>query len=214
MSNIKLNISINPGILVDADALPLSPDGSSNIDMLLSPFYTMEQDVIAVFADNGDEYFSSIRKIIFEASMKVDDILTAERRSYLQLSTQQAFRMKREYVTCMAIYKFGRIFYRDYLKSVKKSKFLADVKVSLEIEKEPGLIQSIAADAAECIEELEGLFGIGGNFGSFVKGRSNACNNAPSNREWFPSGSNGYPRVAIAASKTSAFCKTYKIGIK
>lgn len=197
-----------------ADSVPLNPTGSESLDILLSPFYTLEQDVIAVFADDGREYFNTLRKIIFEASMKVDDILTAERQAHLQLSQQEAFRMKREYVTCVAIYKFGRIFYRDYLKSVKKSKFLADVKVSLEIEKEPGLIQSIAADAAECIEELEGLFGIGSNFGSFVKGRSNACNNAPSNREWFPSGSNGYPRVAIAASKTSAFCKTYKIGIK
>jgi hypothetical protein len=151
MSNIRLGISINPGVLIDEGSVATNPVGSQSLDILLNPFYAMEQDIVSVFADDGIEYFAAIRKIIFEASIKVNDVLTPARQSHLMLSAQEAFRMKREYVTCVAIYKFGNIFNRDYLKSVKKSKFLADVKVSLEIEKDPSLIKQIAADAYDCI---------------------------------------------------------------
>jgi len=99
------------------------------------------------------------------------------------------------------------------MRSIKKSKFFGDVKVSLDIEKDPTFIMQISNDAKECYESIASMVGLGAGIGSFVKGKSNSCNNE-SNRQWFRSLDGGSPKVPIAANKVSSFCGKYKIGIK
>ena len=211
MSNIHLDISLTG--LLDPSSDPIVTVASGSFDILLSPFYAMEQDVTCVYADNATEYYPKIRKLIFESSIKVDQLLTPARITALCLTAEQAFMLKRNYVICRAAYEFGKSFYRDYLKAVKKTKFLGDLKVSLEIEKEPSLIARISDDARECYEELEDMFGMGYGEGmqSFVKGSNNICNKR-SDRQWWPSDGHGGPRISFAATKAATFCGLYKIG--
>jgi hypothetical protein len=209
MTNIRIDIGLTG--LLDTTSNPITVSSTGSFDILLSPFYATEQDIIGPYADEVGEYTTSIRRHIFEASIKVDQILTTQRVQYLGLTDQELFMLKRNYVICWAVYQFGKVFYRDYLKSIKKSKFLGDFKVSLEVEKEPSLIQRIADDAKECYEELEELFGLSDGMGTFVKGRYNECNQR-SDRQWWPGDRTGYPHIPIAATKSSTFCRRYKIG--
>jgi hypothetical protein len=210
MSNINLTVGVSG--LLDTNSNPITVLNQGSFNILLSPFYAMEQDVLGVFLEEQDNYISGIRKTIFEGSIRVDGFLNPTVQESLQLSDEEAFRLKREYVICFSVYNFSKVFYRDYLTSIKKSKFLADLKVSMEIERDPQFIKMISHDAKDCMEELEAMFGIGSGFSSFVKGRSNSCNST-SNRSWYPGIGSGYPRVPIAATKASVFCKEYKIGV-
>lgn len=211
-----MNIRIEVGLagLTDPDGNPVVVGNTGVFDMFLSPFYAMEQDVMGVFGDEMDRYFDQIRSMIFENSIKADLLLNAGAIANSGMSAQEVFLLKRQYVICKTVYSFGKIFHRDYMRSVKKSKFLADVKVSLEIERDPGMLARLFNDARECWEEIEALFDLAGGHGfmTFVKGRSNACNRT-SSREWWPTDGRGGPRVPIAASKASNFCRKYKIGV-
>lgn len=213
MSNIKLTIGINPGHLLDTDGQELAASGEASFNIFLNPFYCMEQDVANVFMDDFSTYVDKLRKMIFEGSIEVDTILTQSNIDSMGLTPEQAFMLKREYVICKSVYKFGRIFHRDYMSKVKKSKFLADVKVSLEVENDPSMIKSIISDAKDCYEEIEDMIGTMGGTGmaSFVKGGSNPCNNR-SHRQWWPGNGSGEPRIPIAARKSATFCSKYKIG--
>ncbi len=209
--NINLTVSINPAVLAYQDSSPMGAIPATNYNLFVSPFYAMETDILAVFMEDQSQYLDQVAKLIFEQSMKIDDKLTTKIVSDLGLSDQEAFRLKREYVICSAVYKFGRVFHKDYTKAVKKSKFLADLKVSLEIEKDPTMLLSLLHDAKECMDEIEGLTGISTGFSSFVKGGSNPCNYT-SSRQWYPSTGGNRPAVSIAASKVATFCNKYKIG--
>lgn len=210
--NIKLNLSFNNGLL-DTGGNPVSLVGTISEDMLLSPFYATENDVLSVIMDDPeDAHKQKVREIIFNSSIVADDKITNSVMAEWDIPADQAFRIKRQYVICMSVYEFSKGFYRDYLRAIKKSKFLGDVKVSLDIEKDPSFIMQISNDAKDCFEEITDSLTGGTGMSSFVKGRSNSCN-IVSNRQWFPGLGRGMPRIPIAASKASAFCAKYKIGI-
>lgn len=212
--NIQVQISLNSGVLQNTDGQDISfPSNNFSYDIFLDPFYATEYDILGVFLeeDGYEPYIPRIRKIIFEGSIRVHNILTEAKRKQLGLSVQEAFLIKRQYVICYAIYNFSKIFYRDYLKSVKKSKFLADVKVSLEVEKEPGLIGNIGEDAKKCMEDIMFMLGADMQFMTFVKGQCNA-NNKVSWRQWFPTLGSNYPRIPVASDKYFVGTNAYKIG--
>jgi len=210
--NINLSVSINPNTLQYTDDIFIVDDTVKDYNLFISPFYAIESDILSIFMEDETAYLTQVSKLIFEQSIKIDDKLTTRIIADLGLSPQEAFRLKREYVICSAVYKFGRVFHKDFIKSVKKSKFLADLKVSLDIEKDTGMLTSLLNDAKNCMEEIEGLIGISTGFSSFVKGGSNPCNYT-SYRQWYPSMGNNTPAVSIAAGKVSAFCQKYKIGV-
>ena len=210
--NINTTISISTGVL-DTDGNEISLAGSASVDMLLNPFYATENDILSIVMDEpSQEYSTRIREIIFNSSVMADDKITASMIIESGMTTVQAFRIKRQYVICLSAYEFSKAFYRDYLRSIKKSKFLGDVKVSLDIEKDPSFIMQISADAKECFESIETAMGVGVGMASFVKGRNNSCGKT-SSREWYPNIGNGSPRVPIAANKAVGFCNKYKIGV-
>lgn len=212
--NIQINISLNSGTLQNTDGQDIVLSSNQfDYDFYLDPFYATENDILCVFMDEYDDYIARIRKMIFEGSVKIHNILTEKLRKQLGMSVQEAFLFKRQYVICYSIYNFSKIFYREYLTSVKKSKFLADVKISLEVEKDPSLIANIGQDAKDCMKDLEAMLGTAGGlqFMTFVKGECNS-NNQVSFRMWFPTLGSNYPRIPVASDKYAVGNNLYKIG--
>ena len=204
--NINFTLSFNDG-LIDTSGNPVSLSGSLSEDILLDPFYATENDVLIILMEEPTmAQVHTVRELIFNNSIVIDDKL----RAATGIDSEQMFRIKRQYVICASTYQFCKVFYKDYMRSVKKSKFLGDVKVSLDIEHDPSFLLQIAADAKECMEEIEMMSG--SSMSSFVKGRGNSCNYT-SNRQWYPKTHGNNPRVPIAASKVGSFCSKYKIGI-
>lgn len=208
--NINFELSFNSG-LRDTSGNEISLSGLLSEDILLTPFYATENDVLLILMEEPTiAYEHKVRELIFNNSIIIDDKLLG----IIDIPEDQLFRLKRQYVMCLSIYQFCKIFYQDYMKSVKKTKFLGDVKVSLDVEHDPSFIMQMANDAKECFEEIEDILMItsGGTMSSFVKGRGNSCNYV-SNRQWYPKIRGSNPRVPIAASKVGSFCVKYKIGI-
>lgn len=211
MTNINLSILFGSGLL-GANSESVTVIGEYIDDIFLEPMYAIPSDVMGVFAEDIGSYEQQIKKLIFENSIKADQMFTPERVTTLRLTPEMSFMLKRQFVICSSIYRFGDIFFRDYLKSVKKSKFLADFKVSLEVEKDPTLIKKIIDDAKECMDEIAGMLSVGFNFETFSKGSCNPCNLKRPYREWWPSEGGNRPNVPLAASKASDFFRIYKIG--
>jgi hypothetical protein len=210
MGNINITVSIKPGILLDTDGDPIVVTGECSYNILLNPYYAMEYDIARVFLEDYLSYTEDLRRIIFESSIYISEFTLEDSN----MSPEQIFRLKRQYVICRSVYNFGRIFHRDYMTAVKKSKFLADFKVSLEVQNDPSMIKSILEDAKECYEEIESLMHImSGNsgFSTFVLGKNNPCNKT-SSRQWWPSHGDGTPKIPLAARKAENFCHKYKIG--
>lgn len=213
MTNINLSITLNESNFLDQDSVQLYPGTSSySIDMLLSPFYATEMDVMMVFGEEPGTYADKIRETIFNNSMKIDQLLTADRKKSLKLTDADAYILKRQFVICSSVYKFGDVFFKDYLQAIKKTKFLADFKVSLEMDKDPTLIKKLLGDARECMDEIMSMLEIGSGFATFSKGSLNPYNKTAGTREWWPSEGNSNPKVSIATSKAASFLRVYKIG--
>jgi len=211
--NIRELISINNGLL-DMDGNPIVIKGVIKYDILLSPFYCTERDILTIgMEEPSADSIEYVRELIFNSSIIANDTFNTVVLGGMGLQKEEEFRLKRQYVICLVSYQFYKDFYKDYMRSIKKSKFLGDVKVSLDIERDPTFIMQISNDAKECYESIAGMVGLGAGIGSFVKGGYNYCNNT-SDRQWFPGLDGGNPKVSIAANKTSSFCNKYKIGIK
>lgn len=212
--NINLEIGINLSEINNPTGDPIGTAVvSQSFDLLLSPMYATERDVLRIFMEDDDIYKALATEIIFEASMKADSLFDGI--SALEgMTPQQIVMYKREYTVCYSVYMFSLSFFKDYLKSVKKSKFLSDVKVTLDIEKDPSLIKAITHDAKECAEELASIGHAGsGQMGSFLRGRMNTCNKR-SSRHWLPNLGGGYPHIPIAEGKYATLCRAYKAGPK
>lgn len=210
--NIQLNISLNSG-LMDLGGNPVSIAGSICEDMFLTPFYATEHDVLSAIMDGpSSAYTKRVREIIFNSSLKAQETLSDATLKEWGITGPEAFKLRRQYTICMSVYEFSKGFYRDYLSAVKKSKFLGDVKVSLDISKDPTFIMQMSNDAKECFTGIASCINGGTGMKSFVLGRSNACNTT-SHRQWFPAFDRGHPRVPIAANHFLTFGSKYKIGV-
>lgn len=212
--NIKIAIRLQNNQLQDIDNKYLVFDKSNSYystNLLLIPLYALPSDISDLFLDEPGIYENKLYQLIFEGSLEIDSYLSPALITSLGLTPEVVFYIKRHYVICYTTARFSKIFYKDYLKSVKKSKFLADVKVSLEIEREPELINNIQSDAKDCMAGL--LAGLGSSFNmqSFVKGECNEANKT-SYRQWYPSLGNGKPDISMATAKTLFKGNLYKIG--
>lgn len=212
--NIKLTIRLqNDQLQTDSDDKFVIMDKSKSAciqNMLISPIYALPSDISDNFMEEPGTYLNTLFKIIHEGSVKADQLLPASLVQAYSLTPEATFQIKRRYVICYSTFNFGKIFYRDYLKSVKKSKFLADVKVSLEIEKEPQLIQQLQGDAKACMQEIEDGLQAHVNMRGFVKGEL-LCSNKTAARQWYPSLGYNTPDVSMASGKSTIYGKSYKI---
>jgi len=210
--NTRIRIKLNDSIK-NTDGGSISFSGEIVEDLFLAPLYARPEDVLPIYMDEPTAAMhSKALSIIFDTSILAKDKLSDSAFRKWNIDSAQAFRIRREFVICMSAYKFGKQFYRDYMKSIKKSKFFGDVKVSLDIEKDPGFIMQIMGDAKDCYESiLEDITGSSSDMLSFSIGRTNPCSRS-SNREWLSSSSPEYAGYPIAANMVSKFCRKYKVG--
>jgi len=210
--NIKLTLNNTEAPIALMDGTTVSFLLTKEFNMLLDPLYATEDDILSLFMEDQTIYWTQVQKIIFESSIKADQVVNDRVIRTLALSPKDVFMIKRDYTICLATYKFGIIFYRDYVTQIQKQKFLADVKVSLNVKKDPTILERLLDDAESCFKDIEDLLNTNGLINTFVKGELNPCNRR-SDREWYPSKGGNTPRVSIAANKTSELCRKYKIGV-
>jgi hypothetical protein len=153
---------------------------------LLSPFYVSEKEVLSTFLETYNEsQFNSMREIIFFNSMKADDFI---KDNLKDLPERELAMFKRNLVICLSTVAFGNKFNSDFLKSLSRSKSLADFSVSTTAVNDPQFVVNIINDAKQCVEEARELIeaiSLGGEglIKSFVKGELNA-NTIQTNRLW------------------------------
>ena len=209
--NEQLTLSFN-GIL-DSEQNPLSIEPVV-VNLLLTPFYATESDISSAYLIDGSSYVENIRKIILNGSISIDNLIDMLGLK-LNLSDKQLFIMKRDYVICYGIYELGKQINLDYLKSHNKSKFLGDVKVSLEIQNDPTFLTMTLEDAKHCLDSITKLLNDMASsdamMDTFVKGELNP-NNKFSWREWY----NSYPLstapVAAVKHREYPLNKVSKVG--
>lgn len=183
-------------------------------NVLLDPFYATEEDISSPFLLETSAYIESIRRIIFNGSISIDNLIEMLHLN-MNLTDKQLFILKRDYVICYGIYELGKQINLDYLKSQNKSKFLGDVKVSLEVQNDPQFLTMTLKDAKDCLDAITGLLedmsGSESMINTFVKGECNP-NNKVSWREWWTA----YPlrTVPMAATKEREYPnkKVSKVG--
>ncbi len=169
-------------------------------NVLLTPFYATEEDVSSPLLLEPTAYVESIRRIIHTGSISIDNLIEMLRLN-INLTDKQLFILKRDYVICYGIYELGKQINLDYLKSQNKSKFLGDVKVSLEIQNDSKFLTMTLEDAKNCLDAITSILRdmstSDSMMSTFVKGECNP-NNKASWREWWTS----YPLKAVPMAAT------------
>lgn len=158
------------------------------VNVLVDPFYCTEAEVAGEFLkEESFAYYDQIRELIFNGSLEIDSFIELYGIS-TGLTSQQLFKIKRDYVLCYSIYYLGNLLYLDYMKSSRKEKFLGDVKITLEYENDPSSIRGKSEDAKGCMDGIKRLFESWNTSGSmmniFVKGELNNSSRSAS-REWW-----------------------------
>lgn len=152
-------------------------------DTLLEPFYITEREVLSVFLEEySDRFVKGAREIIFYSSIKANEILELKHFDIEELKT-----IRRQLTLCLAIIGFGNKFNSDFIKSMSRSKTLADFTVSTTVANDSGFLNNIIKDAQTCVNDLTSLIQEINSGDSvarlFVKGQLNTVN-YDSNRLW------------------------------
>lgn len=146
-------------------------------DTCLNPFYVSEKELLSIFLDKyTEEQFSSAREIIFFNSITADDLI---RDSLKNLSEKEIALFKRNLTLCLSTIAFGNKFNSDFIKSLSRSKSLAEFSVSTSATNDPQFVVNLIRNATQCVEDakeaLESYAANGeGLIQSFVKGARNA----------------------------------------
>jgi hypothetical protein len=213
MSNIQIEIKIN-NTLSNTEGDPIVLEGAIVENMLLNPFYATEKDVLNnIIEDPSNKQIIQVKEIIFNNSILADEQISSGMLKPLGLTDQEIFMLKRRFVICSSTWEFVKSVYSTYLSSIKKSKSLADMQVSLDIQNDPSIIKSIIEDAKKCKNDILSMINTssGTGFQSFVKGSKNPCNKRYG-RGWLPS---SLDKGHYAAYKTylKGCSNTFKTGL-
>lgn len=158
----------------------------ASADTLLTPFYVSERELLSTFLETyTDAQFNSAREIIFYSSMKADELIGCSLQSY-PLKELAIFR--RNLTLCLATVSFGNKFNSDFIKSLSRSKSLAEFSVSTTATNDPQFVVNIIKDAKLCVDEAKELIkvieqGGEGLIQTFVKAGQNELSRE-SNRLW------------------------------
>lgn len=136
------------------------------VNTLLTPFYITERELLTIFlTDYSDRLVESAREIIFYSSIRADETLELN----LKLVTQdELLTIKRQLTLCIATILFGNKHNSDFIKSMSRSKTLADFTVSTTVSNDAGFITNILKDAQSCIDSLLRVIEEFNTAGSFV----------------------------------------------
>lgn len=155
------------------------------VDTLLEPFYITEREVLSVFLEKySDRFVKGAREIIFYSSIKANEILELKLQHF---DIEELKTIRRQLTLCLAIIGFGNKFNSDFIKSMSRSKTLADFTVSTTVANDSGFLNNIIKDAQTCVNDLTSLIQEINSGDSvarlFVKGQLNTVNH-DSNRLW------------------------------
>lgn len=204
--NIQLNLKIP--FINSTNSLSLSAD------LLLSPFYVSEKELLNTYLTTYTyDQFLSARDIIFNSSITVDDLIGKNLDS---LPEKELALFKRNLTLCLSIIAFGNKFNSDYIKSLSRSKSLAEFSVSTSSTNDPQFVVNIIKDAKQCVEDAKELIeaiGLNGEglIKTFIKGELNPNSNDV-NRLWHHYMLPIKSREPYASEKTNFNGRYYKNG--
>ena len=173
--NININIKI-----------PLK-NGESSLkieeNILLTPLYITENELLSVYLTKyTNEQFKAAREVAFYSSLKADEIIGNKIDTF---TSKEKFSFKRQLTLCLATIMFGNKFNTDYIKSLSRSKSLAEFSVSTSSTNDPQFVLNIIKEAQQCVADLKSALNMSGDvlIRTFVKGANNEMN-MTSNRLW------------------------------
>ena len=169
--NIKIPLKSGEGVLEVTE------------NLLLDPLYITENELLSVYlTKHTEEQFKAAREIAFYASLKADEIIGKKIDSF---SNKEKFSFKRQLTLCLATVMFGSKFNTDYIKSLSRSKSLAEFSVSTSSTNDPQFVLNIIKEAQQCVADLKSALNMSGDMliRTFVKGANNEMN-MTSNRLW------------------------------
>ena len=165
-------VLLSNGVLMNINLQITIPflDGTSElkfgVNTMLTPFYITERELLTIFLEDYSERFiESAREIIFYSSIRADELIKLN----LKLVTQdELLTIKRQLTLCLATILFGNKHNSDFIKSMSRSKTLADFTVSTTVSNDSGFISNILKDAQACIDDLLSIIEEMNTAGSFV----------------------------------------------
>lgn len=146
--NIKLNLKIK---YKDKSKEPLTIVSNT----LLKPFYVTEEEILSVYLQEyKNDFVQKAREIIFYASVQSDEYFKIHLKAKLN---DELYSLKRQLAYCLAIKAFGNKYNTDFVKSMSRTKTLADFTVSTTIGNDITFLSNIVSDADACIEDIKGI---------------------------------------------------------
>ena len=157
--------------------------------LLLSPLYALESDVISPFSGLEDSQFPWIRKLLFNASLTVYR-LTKPLESISIISQEDLFMLRRDFVICIVTNEIAKQMNKDLAATLSRSKSLGDFSVSTSTKGDHSVLLQIIKDSNACVEEMKQAISDLEQTSilptSFVKGRYNP-RTVKSSRLWWHS---------------------------
>lgn len=146
---MNINVKITIPFKASVDTLVVSAD------LLLNPFYVSERELLAIFLETyTEDQFKSAREIIFFSSITADELIKDHLK---ELSEKDLALFRRNLVLCLATVSFGNKFNSDFIKSLSRSKSLAEFSVSTTNVNDPQFVVNIIKDAKQCVEDAKDL---------------------------------------------------------
>lgn len=122
---------------------------------LLTPFYITERELLSVYLQEWSPRFEvSARELIFYASIRAEELLKLKLK---YIPDEEMFSLKRQLTLCIATIAFGNKFNSDFIKSMSRSKTLADFTVSTTVSNDTSFLSNIIKDAQACVADIESI---------------------------------------------------------
>lgn len=200
--NININIKI-----------PLKSGGSLVVteNLLLNPLYITENELLSIYLTKyTEDQFKAAREVAFYSSLKADEIIGNKIDSF---TSKEKFSLKRQLTLCLATISFGNKFNTDYVKSLSRSKSLAEFSVSTSSTNDPQFVLNIIKEAQQCVDDIKSALTMSGDvlIRTFVKGANNLAN-YDSNRLWHHSNLAQKSKETYASEKKFYNGRYYKNG--
>ncbi len=205
--DMNINIKIKIPLLAGESSLSFSEN------LLLTPLYITERELLARYLTKyTEDQFDSAREIIFYNSLRADEMVGNKLDN---LSTKEQFSFKRKLTLCLSVIEFGNKFNTDYIKSLSRSKSLAEFSVSTSSTNDPQFVLNIIKEAKDCVSNIEDIINRAGEglIRTFVKGALNA-NAVDSDRLWHHYNLDVPSNIPYASKKKEFNGRYYKNGGK
>lgn len=160
------------------------------INTLLTPMYTTEAELLAMFVDEEeyDKYYLKAREIAFTSSIRAEDYLKSRLKSGT-IPEETLMLLRRELAQCFGVNALATFFFKGYGESVSRTKTLGEFSVSTTVKNNTYALRDIIDSSKDCLKEakksVEEIKHLAASMGaSFNKGSCNLKSKF-SYRLWF-----------------------------